>query len=54
MELNELKVICRLQEDTDDDIDMTLTGDGLVHLRFDGSSVKLFVKNGVVVGVDHG
>jgi hypothetical protein len=54
MELSELKVIPKLQEDTHDDIDMTLTGDGILHLRFDASSIKLFIKNGVIVGVYHG
>lgn len=54
MELNELKVICKLQEHTHDDIDITITGDGILHVKFDGSSIKLVIKNGVVVGVEHG
>lgn len=54
MELTELKVICKLQEDAHDNIDMRLTGDGIIYLKFDGSSMKMFIKNGVVVGVDHG
>lgn len=54
MELSKLEVIYRLQEDTHNDIDMTLTGDGILHLRFNRSSVKLFIKNGIIVGVDHG
>jgi hypothetical protein len=54
MELSELKVIPKLQEDTHDNIDMRLTGDGILYLKFDGSSMKLFIKNGIVVGVDHG
>jgi hypothetical protein len=54
MELSELKVISKLQKNAHDDIDMRLTGDGVLHLKFDGSIVKLFVKNGIIVGVEHG
>jgi len=54
MELSELKAIPKLQEDEHVNIDMCLTGDGILYLKFDGSSIKLFIKNGVVVGVDHG
>lgn len=54
MELSELKVIHKLQEDIDKDIDMRITGDGIIYIRFDGSSIKLSIKNGVVVGVMHG
>lgn len=52
MELSELKIIPKLQDDTHDDIDLTFTGDGILHLRFDGAYAKLFIKNGVIVGMD--
>lgn len=54
MELSELKVIYRLQERAHDDMDMRIIGDGVLYLRFDGSSVRLRIKNGIIVGVEHG
>jgi len=51
MELSELKVIPKLQEDTHDDIDLTLTGDGTLHLRFDGGYIRIDIKNGAIVSM---
>lgn len=47
MELSELHVISRLQEDTHDDISMRLTGDGVLLIGFERSSIRIVVKSGV-------
>ena len=46
MELSELEVFPRLQEDTHDDINMRLTGDGVLTLELENGSIRIVVENG--------
>lgn len=47
MELSELHVISRLQENTHDDISVRITGNGILLIEFERSSVRIIVKDGI-------